>query len=53
MALLWLWHMPATEAPVPPLAWELPYAAGVPVKKNFLSARTSLLEKEREKDGPQ
>ena len=27
-ALLWLWHRPAATAPIGPLAWEPPYAAG-------------------------
>ena len=27
LVLLWLWHKPAAEAPIRPLAWELPYAA--------------------------
>ena len=26
--LLWLWCRPAAAAPIWPLAWELPYAAG-------------------------
>ena len=26
--LLWLWRRPAAIAPIRPLAWELPYAAG-------------------------
>ena len=30
-ALLWLWGRPAAVAPIQPLAWELPYAAGVAV----------------------
>ena len=30
--LLWLWHRPAAAAPIQPLAWELPYAAGVAIK---------------------
>ena len=25
-ALLWLWHRPATVAPIGPLLWKLPYA---------------------------
>ena len=25
-ALLWLWHRPLATAPIPPLAWEPPYA---------------------------
>ena len=31
--MLWLWHRLAATAPIQPLAWELPYAAGVAVKK--------------------
>ena len=33
LALLWLWGRPAAPAPIPPLAWELPYAAGVALKR--------------------
>ena len=29
LGLLWLWCRPAAAAPITPLAWELPYAAGV------------------------
>ena len=32
-ALLWLWLRPAAVAPIQPLAWELPYAAGMALKK--------------------
>ena len=32
-ALLWLWCMPAAVAPIKPLAWELPYAVGVALRK--------------------
>ena len=32
LVLLWLWHWPAAVAPIQPLAWELPYAAGVALK---------------------
>ena len=32
-ALLWLWHRLAAVAPIQPLAWEPPYAAGVAVQK--------------------
>jgi len=28
LTLLWLWHRPAVVAPIRPLAWEPPYAAG-------------------------
>ena len=29
---LWLWHRPEVPAPLGPLAWEPPYAAGVALK---------------------
>ena len=29
---LWMWRRPAAAAPVQPLAWEIPYAAGVTIK---------------------
>ena len=32
LALLWLWCRPAAAAPIQPLAWELPYAAGATLK---------------------
>ena len=31
--LLWLWHRPAAAALIQLLAWELPYAAGVAIKR--------------------
>ena len=33
LALLWLWHTLAATARIQPLAWELPYAEGVSLKK--------------------
>ena len=33
LALLWLWHRLEAIAPIRPLAWEPPYAAGVALKK--------------------
>ena len=33
LALLWLWCKPAAVAPIQPLAWELPYAVGVALKR--------------------
>ena len=33
LVLLWLWHRPAAAAPVRPLVWEPPYAAGVALKR--------------------
>ena len=34
-ALLWLWRRPAAAAPIRPLAWEPPYAAGVALKRQI------------------
>ena len=31
--LLWLWRRLAAMAPIGPLAWELPYAAGAALKR--------------------
>ena len=33
LALLWLWCRLAAAAPILPLAWELPYAAGTAMKR--------------------
>ena len=33
LMLLWLWCRLAAVAPIGPLAWELPYAAGAALKK--------------------
>ena len=33
LALLWLWRRPAAIAPIRPLAWEPPYAAGTALEK--------------------
>ena len=32
--LLWLWCRPAATAPIGPLAWEPPHAAGVALEKS-------------------
>ena len=32
-ALLWLWHRPEATAPIRPLVWEPPYAAGAALEK--------------------
>ena len=32
--LLWLWHRPVSTAPIGPLAWESPYAAGAALEKD-------------------
>ena len=44
LALLWLWCRPAAEAPIQPLAWELPHTAGVALK-------AKKKKKERKKEG--
>ena len=58
---LWLWHRWAAEALIRPLAWKLPYAAGVALKrkenktkqnmakKNILIKSQLNFEKEKEK----
>ena len=33
LALLWLWHRPAATAPIRPITWEPPYAAGAALKR--------------------
>ena len=33
LELLWLWHGLAAMAPIQPLAWELPSAAGAALKR--------------------
>ena len=39
LALLWLWFKPASTALIRPLAWELPFAAGVALKKTILKKK--------------
>ena len=39
-ALLWLGCRPAAVAPMRPLAWELPYAAGVALKSKRKKAKS-------------
>ena len=34
--LLWLWCRPAAVAPIRPLAWKLPYAAGTALKSKII-----------------
>ena len=36
LALLWLWYRLRVTAPIRPIAWELPYAAGTAIKKRRL-----------------
>ena len=48
LALLWLWGRPAAEAPIVPLAWELPYAAGVALKDKRRRRRGHLFTEYKE-----
>ena len=38
--LLWLWYRPAALAPTGPLAWKLPYVAGVGPKNQPTNKQT-------------
>ena len=42
--LLWLWHRPAAVAPIVPLAWEPPYAAGATLKKQKTKKKENCME---------
>ena len=44
--LLWLWHKPVATAPIQPLAWEPPHAAGAALKRQDQKER----KKERKKN---
>ena len=44
LSLLWLWCRPAPTAPIQPLAWEPPYAAGMALEK---AKRQKKKERER------
>ena len=38
----WLWCRLAAAAPIPPLAWELPYAAGVALKSKKIKTNKQI-----------
>ena len=40
--LLWLWHRPAAVGLIQPLAWELPCAAGVVLKRGKKVGQNSM-----------
>ena len=50
LALLWLWCRLAVAAPIPPLAWELPYASGAALRrwKEGRKEKNVVLRRERE-----
>ena len=41
LALLWLWYRPAAIAPIQPLAWEAPYAAGAALRRQTTVTTTT------------
>ena len=45
MALLWLWHRPVATAPIRPLAWDPPYAAGAALKGQKTKTKTKTKKK--------
>ena len=48
--LLWLWCRPAAIAPIRPLAWEPPYAAGAAQEKAERPKKKKKRKKERKKN---
>ena len=46
-ALLWLWHRLVATAPIGPLAWEPPYAAGA--AKEITTKKKEKKEKKKKK----
>ena len=50
LTLLWLWHRLEAVAGVPPLAWELPYAAGVGLKSKAKKPKNKTKKKPHTND---
>ena len=48
LVLLWLWRRPAAVAPIQPLAWELPCAAGAALKRKKMREHSWDLRPQRE-----
>ena len=46
--LLWVWHRLAAAAPIRPLAWELPCAAGAALKSKTAKNKNRLKNKSKE-----
>ena len=49
-ALLWLWRRLGATAPIPPLAWEPPFAAGAALKRQKQTNKTNKQKNEKECD---
>ena len=47
VAVLWLWHRPAATAPIRPLAWVPPHAAGAALDKAKTKTKTKTKKKKR------
>ena len=50
LLLQWLWCRPAAAALIRPLAWELPYAMGVALKKDKKREKKEERKKDRKKE---
>ena len=48
-ALLWLWRRPVATAPIQPLAWEPPYAAGAAQEIATITTTTTKDQKDKKK----
>jgi len=48
-ALLWLWRRPVATAPIQPLAWEPPYAAGAAQEIAIATTTTTKRQKKTKK----
>ena len=51
LTLLWLWRRLEATAPIRPLAWELPYAAGVAIKGQKTKKKKGCIESEIAEQG--
>ena len=49
LALLWLWHRRTAVALIGPLAWELPYAVGVALKRKKEKKKKHKLQRSKKK----
>ena len=50
LALLWMWDRPVAVAPIQPLAWEPPYAAGMALKETKDKRQKKKKKKKRNKN---
>ena len=48
--MLWLWYKPAAVAPIGSLAWELPYASDVALKRQKKKKKKQKKRKKRERE---